>query len=148
MNRAGLAAITLQESREADAADIMLRDGDRLVVLPKPPQSVTVIGKLNYPSSHIFDPKLSRDDYIQRSGGFAQLADKSGIYAIRASGEVIGASSSAWFQSEQKIEVGDTIVVPLEADRIRPLKLWTSIAQIIYQLGLAAAAANAAGVFD
>jgi hypothetical protein len=47
----------------------------------------------------------------------------------------------------KQIEDGDTIIVPLDADQIRPLTRWTSIAQIIYQLGLAAAAAKAVGVF-
>jgi polysaccharide export outer membrane protein len=57
-------------------------------------------------------------------------------------------SDSKWFRrTGVQIESGDTIIVPLDADRIRPLALWTSISAILYQLGLAAAAATAIGVF-
>jgi hypothetical protein len=35
---------------------------------------------------------------------------------------------------------GDTIVVPLETDRIRPLTFWTQVTQIIYQGAIAVAA--------
>ena len=48
---------------------------------------------------------------------------------------------------ERPIQVGDTIVVPLDADRIRPLHLWTSVAQIVYQSALAIAAFNSIGAF-
>ena len=39
-----------------------------------------------------------------------------------------------------QIEAGDTVVVPLDADRIKPLTLWTSISQVFYQIALGAAA--------
>ena len=35
---------------------------------------------------------------------------------------------------------GDTIVVPLDADYVSKLSLWTSITTIIYNIGVAAAA--------
>ncbi len=38
------------------------------------------------------------------------------------------------------VRPGDTIVVPLEADRIRPLTIWTNVTQILYQGAIAVAA--------
>ena len=35
---------------------------------------------------------------------------------------------------------GDTIVVPLDAERMRPLPLWTAVTTIIYNLAVAVAA--------
>ena len=42
---------------------------------------------------------------------------------------------------------GDTIVVPVDVERMSPLLYWTSISQIMYQLGVAAASWHAVGLF-
>jgi len=143
----GRLVIDLQAIVYGTASDIVLQDQDRIFV-PDRPQEVSVLGEVNFPTSHIFVPDLSQDDYIERSGGFTYKADKGRTYVIRANGEVLGASTS-WFSIDKSpdIRVGDTIVVPLNADRIRPLNLWASIAQIIYQISLSIAAANSVGVF-
>jgi protein involved in polysaccharide export with SLBB domain len=121
--------------------DIELRDGDQLLV---PPQSqvVTVIGETQQNVSHLFQPGLSRDDYIALSGGVTRRADEKLIYVVRASGAVVGAGRSGIFRRSNNIEMrpGDTIVVPLEVDRLRPLTFWTSVTQILYQSAIAVAA--------
>jgi hypothetical protein len=38
------------------------------------------------------------------------------------------------------MQPGDTIVVPLDAERIRPLPLWTAVTTIVYNLAVAARA--------
>ena len=120
-----------------------LRDGDRLLV-PKQPQSVTVIGETQQDASHIYDGALSRDDYISLSGGLTRRADRGLIYVVRASGAVVAGKRSRWFgrggSKGTEIRPGDTIVVPLETDRVRPLTLWTSVTQILYQAAIAIAA--------
>ncbi len=123
---------------------VILKNGDKLFV-PAYTQEVTVIGEVQYTTSHLYDDSLSRDDYINMSGGLTYKADDDRIYIVRANGAVI-ADGDGWLQSAQ-IRPGDTVVVPLEADRVRPLTLMTSITQIIYQLGVAAASWNAVGVF-
>src|SRR6185437_5919226 len=55
--------------------DILLRDGDELIV-PKFEQEVTIIGEVQDPTSHLYNPNLSRDDYIRLSGGFTAQADE------------------------------------------------------------------------
>jgi protein involved in polysaccharide export with SLBB domain len=143
----GRLVIDLQAIAYGTAPDIVLQDQDRIFV-PDRPQEVSVLGEVNYPTSHVFVPDLSQGDYIERSGGFTYKADKRRMYVIRANGAVMDASYS-WFSagSSVDIQVGDTIVVPLNADRIRPLNLWSSIAQIVYQISLSIAAADAVGVF-
>ncbi len=128
--------------------DIVLRDGDRLLI-PKQTQEVTVLGEVQYVTSHIFEPGLTRDDYIRRSGGLTEKADRQRIYVVRASGAVLSGERSRWFQRPESTEIqpGDTIVAPLDADRMSSLALWTNVSQIVYQLALAAASANAVGVF-
>lgn len=123
------------------AADVVLKGGDQLLV-PDERQEVTVLGEVQYATSHVYEPGISRDEYINRSGGLSQRADKKRIYVVRANGEVVANSGGGWFQrdSGSGIRPGDAIVVPLDVDQ--PLLRWTAITQVIYQLALAAAAVN------
>lgn len=120
-----------------------LEDGDRLLV-PKQPQSVTVIGETQQNTSHLFSAGLSRDDYIQQSGGLTRRADRKLIYVVRASGAVDAGSRSKWFGRNRSgragMRPGDTIVVPMDTERVRPLTLWTNVTQILYQAAIALAA--------
>ena len=125
-----------------DHDDVVVKGGDRLLV-PGQLQEVTVLGEVQSTTSHLWDPQLSRDDYIRMSGGTTQNADRSRIYVVRANGSVVSGRSSAWFKgAESGIRPGDTVVVPLDAQRMRPLPMWTSITTIIYNLAIAVAAIN------
>jgi polysaccharide biosynthesis/export protein len=126
---------------ERSADGIAVRDGD-ILRIPRRPQEVTVIGEVQYATSHVFRKGFDRDDYIERSGGTTAKADKKRIYVVRANGEVLVGNSSRFFRrsGQTEIHAGDTIVVPLDTDRIRPLVLWTSATQIVYNLAIAAAA--------
>jgi protein involved in polysaccharide export with SLBB domain len=122
--------------------DVVVKDGDRLLV-PGQMQEVTVLGEVQSTTSHLWDPTLARSDYIRMSGGTTQNADKGRIYVVRASGSVVSGESSAWFRGDHgAIRPGDTIVVPLDAQRMRPLPLWTAVTTIIYNLAISVAAIN------
>ncbi|MEM6818431.1 MAG: SLBB domain-containing protein [Pseudomonadota bacterium] len=123
--------------------DITLRDGDRLLI-PQQTQEVTVIGEVQYATSHIYDGNLDRDDYLARSGGLTGKADAKRIYVVRANGQVVASSGATWLRRIGGTEIlpGDTIVVPLDADRLAPLTLWSSVTQIVYNLAVAVAAVN------
>jgi protein involved in polysaccharide export with SLBB domain len=122
-------------------ADIALRDGDQLVV-PDQRQEVTVLGEVQYATSHVYERGLTRAEYINKSGGTTQRADEKRIYVVRANGEVVTQSGSRWFgrDSTAGIRPGDTIVVPLNLSQ--PLARWSAITQIIYNLAIAAAAVS------
>ncbi len=123
--------------------DLLMRDGDVLRIPPRP-QEVTVIGEVQYTTSHVFDRGLARDDYIRKSGGLTAKADVPRIFVVRASGEVVSQRPSRFFARGGKatIEPGDTIVVPLDVDRVSSLTLWTSATQIIYNVAIAATAVS------
>ena len=122
-------------------ADVVLQDGDQLLI-PRRSQTVTIIGEVQFPTSHIFEPNVGRDDYIERSGGFAFNADKKRIYVVRANGSVVADSGSRFFRGRGRddIQPGDTIVVPLDADRMSRLTLWTNVSTILFNFAIAAAA--------
>jgi protein involved in polysaccharide export with SLBB domain len=123
--------------------DVTLKDGDELIIPPKP-QSVTIIGSVNYPTSHFYDPSLDPEDYIELSGGILRRGDKENIYIVRANGRVESLQRSRFFpKNSQPVFAGDTIVVPIDINQMKPLKYWGSVSQIIYQLALGAAAVQA-----
>ena len=121
--------------------DVLLKDGDKLIV-PKKTEEITVIGEVQSATSHILQRGLRRDDYIAKSGGITQKADKKRIYVVRANGSVLSNERRGWFRRGTVMEMqpGDTIVVPLDAERIRPLPLWTAVTTIIYNLAVSVAA--------
>ena len=129
------------------AQDLRLKDGDKLYV-PAKMQEVTIIGEVQKSTSHLYSSSLDRDDYISMSGGMTYKADDDRIYIVRANGAVVSENNSGWFGGGNEVRAGDTIVVPLDADRMSTLTLWTNITQIVYQLGVAAAAWNSIGVFN
>ncbi len=126
---------------KTDAATVELRDGDRLLV-PTKPQVVSVLGETQQNTSHLYRPNLSRDEYINLSGGLTRRADRKLIYVVRANGAVVAANRSKWFGRRGNVDIrpGDTIVVPLDIDRMRPLTFWGNVTQILYQGAIAVAA--------
>jgi polysaccharide biosynthesis/export protein len=128
-------------SPPGSAQDVILRDGDELIV-PKFQQQVTVIGEVQSATSHLYSPGLSRDDYISMSGGMTRRADGHKIYVVRANGSVVAKKGNRWFQtgSGDAIKPGDTIVVPLDLERLPPLPFWQAVTGILYNLAIAAAA--------
>jgi protein involved in polysaccharide export with SLBB domain len=136
-----LGPLGTSETGRSLASNLELRDGDRLLV-PKQAQEITVIGEAQQNTSHLYQPGLSRDEYIEKSGGLTRRADKKLIYIVRASGAVVANKRSRWFGRGKSMEIyaGDTIVVPLETDKIRPITFWTNVTQILYQAAIAVAA--------
>lgn len=117
--------------------DVVLKDGDKLVV-PKKTQDVTILGEVQSPTSHVYAPGLTRDDYIEKSGGTTQHADRRRIYVVRANGDVLSGSRSGWFRRSRNLEIhpGDTIVVPLDTQKVPTLPLVQAITTIIYNLAI------------
>ena len=88
----------MMHNRAGSPADVILRDGDELIV-PRFQQQVTVIGEVQSATSHLYSPDLSRDDYIALSGGTTRRADRSKIYVVHANGSVVAAEGHRWFES-------------------------------------------------
>jgi polysaccharide biosynthesis/export protein len=123
--------------------DVIVRDGDELIV-PKFQQEVTVIGEVQTVTSHLYRPGLSRDAYIQMSGGETVRADRGRVYVVRADGSVVTGAGSGWFRKSGSvnIEPGDTIVVPLNAEHMPALPLWQAVTQILYNVAIAVLAVH------
>jgi len=57
---------------------------------------------------------------------------------VRANGDVMSGARSGWFRRSQDTEVrpGDTIVVPLDTQKVPKLPLVQAITTIIYNLAI------------
>jgi protein involved in polysaccharide export with SLBB domain len=123
--------------------NVILRDGDQLIV-PRTQQQVTVLGEVQNATSLLYNPHLSRDDYISLSGGTTRRADHGRIYVVRANGSVLASEGSRWFDhgGGVRIQPGDTIVVPLDAERMPSLPFWQAVTQILYNVAIAVLAIN------
>ena len=123
-----------------DYQAIRLQDGDTLTV-PIIPQSVSVFGEVQFPTSHLHAQGLTVDDYLKRSGGSTRNADENRVYVIKADGSVMLPEESRWFGGRsQQLAPGDTIIMPIDVDRLNQMELWSNISQIVYQMALGAAA--------
>ena len=125
--------------------DLPLEDGDRFIV-PRVPSTVSVDGAVYNQNSFVYDPGRRLGGYIRLAGGANRDADSGRAYVIRASGSVLSKQYSSALRNNGfdslHLYPGDTIVVPLNLNKGKSLRLIVDIAQIVGQFGIAIAAAN------
>jgi protein involved in polysaccharide export with SLBB domain len=129
----------------AELPDLPLEDGDQFIV-PRIPSTVAVDGAVYNQNSFVFDANKHLGGYIRLAGGANRDADKNRAYVIRASGSVISKqyTSSLLGNGFDSLGLypGDTIVIPLNFNKGKTLRLIVDLAQIVGQFGIAIAAAN------
>ena len=84
--------------------------------------AVSVFGEVQFPTSHLHQPGLTVDDYLERSGGPTRQADESRVYVVKADGSVMLPERSRWFGGRsQQLNPGDTVIMPIDVDRLNQL---------------------------
>jgi protein involved in polysaccharide export with SLBB domain len=134
----GRLVIDLHKIMEGNIVDdIPLKHSDTLY-LPSISSSVSVIGEVFVPTTHILEKSTSLNEYIERSGGFTVRADSTKVYVVKANGSVKVPNNRFWSDDvDILIEPGDTIVVPRDVTNYERLGLWQTVTQIIYQSAVA-----------
>lgn len=129
----------LKETRRGmvSDADLTLMDGDTLHI-PTFSEEVTVVGEVNHPTTLAYGNGMEMMDYIRQSGGLTRKTDDDLVYVVRADGSA--ALKKAWWRRD-KIRPGDTIVVPLDVEKIRTLKAWVEASSVFANLVTPTAAA-------
>jgi protein involved in polysaccharide export with SLBB domain len=137
--------LTVDSTSVDQIPDLPLEDGDRFIV-PRFPLTVSVDGAVYNQNTFVFDPRLRVGDYIRLAGGANRDADTGRAYVIRAGGSVISRQYSSSLRGNRfdsvHVNQGDTIVIPLNLDQGKTMRLIVDIAQIVGQFGIAIAAAN------
>lgn len=134
----GRLVIDLPAVLSGEGLNVTVEDGDFLHI-PAHNGTVTVVGEVQYPSSHLYEEGLSYKDFLARAGGARKRADRKRIYIIRANGQVVLPKNS-WFGAH--VREGDTVVVPIDAEYTDRLSVFSAVTQILYQLGIAYDAIN------
>jgi polysaccharide export outer membrane protein len=122
------------DALEGTSDDLVLEDGDKLVV-PQPPSSVAILGSVRNPTAVVARVGQTVGDYVAMAGGYLPNADRKAVYVVRADG------SSVSPDHVKHIEAGDAILVPPQVEaKYRPLPLWRDIATIVGQFAVGIAA--------
>jgi len=113
-------------------ADVAVQDGDVLFV-PKKAGYVAVNGQVFNPTAIGFQPGRSARWYLSQAGGLTPMADKKGVFVIRADGSVIAAknNSSGWWVGDPlsaSLRPGDTVVIPEKPPKIGG-RNWATVMQ-------------------
>jgi protein involved in polysaccharide export with SLBB domain len=134
--------VSLDVKRWANtSADVQVRAGDTIYI-PKRPGMIVVDGSVYNPTGITYKPGKDASWYLKQSGGPTAMADRKGIYVIRADGSILGGSGSMFGGGAERAELrpGDMVVVP---ERIysfsTKFKSTLSVAQIASSIGTAIA---------
>ncbi|UXZ05703.1 polysaccharide biosynthesis/export family protein [Moraxella nasicaprae] len=110
--------------------DIILQQGD-IIHIPEQTSVITVNGQVRAQGAFSFDETLTVADYIAKSGGFDDNADKENILVMHQNGETIVVNEA------YRIQQGDEIMV-LPKIKTRRVEITRGLSQIIYQIAVAA----------
>lgn len=104
-----IVAVDFTKALNNSKFDIPLENGDEIII-PSAPNRVYVFGRVANPGFVEFDKGQSIDYYIQKTGGFTEVADEDRTAVIRK-------NTSAWAgELETEVYDGDYIYVPGEVD--------------------------------
>jgi polysaccharide biosynthesis/export protein len=132
------------QNREQDLPDLVLEDGDQLV-LPNRPATVSVLGAVYNETDLLYVPEKRVEDYLREVGGPTRDADDGRIYVIRADGSIRGRQGGSWLGSGirgERLMPGDAIVVPENLSKTTFLKGLKDFGTVFYQFALGAAAVS------
>ena len=119
--------------------DLLLQHDDHLYV-PKLNEFVMVMGQVHNPMAFKYRSDWDSKNYINQAGGETRFADGKATYVVRADGSVT--------HKKNQLQPGDVIVVPQTVDRFDAMEFAMGLSQVLYQVGLAAAAAHSVGLFQ
>jgi protein involved in polysaccharide export with SLBB domain len=123
------------------SGDLIMEDGDRLYVPPKP-TTINILGEVYNPTALVYNVERSRvKDYLAKVGGPTENAEKDQMYIIRVDGTVVSKKSTSWFSFGKrfkniKLLPGDTLLVPQKVARPSYLRDVKDITQILYQIAV------------
>ncbi|QFT53783.1 polysaccharide biosynthesis/export family protein [Microbulbifer sp. THAF38] len=121
------------------AGDMLLEDGDRLVV-PLRNSTVSVVGEVIFPTSLVFNERHTLEDYIEMAGGFSNSANQDELVILHLDGTISRVKESK-FDNRLKdtLRPGDEIMVMPEV-RSSELQVTKDVTEILYRIAVGTAA--------
>lgn len=121
-------------SENGVVANVRLEDGD-VIVIPYRSDVITISGEVNIPQALVYASNATISDYVNRSGGFTERAERNRIIIRKPNGQVLTARQTT-------LQPGDEILVYPRVDT-KSLQFTKDIVTIIFQV---AAASKAVGI--
>ncbi|MBW8271475.1 SLBB domain-containing protein, partial [Caldovatus aquaticus] len=119
--------------------DVLLEPGD-LIVMPKRPNEVTVVGAVLNPGSLQFVSGWRAADYLRAAGGAQRFADTARAFVVLPNGQSVPAGLSAWQQGGPPIPPGSLVVVPQDPSPYETWGLVRDLTQVLTQVSISSAA--------
>ncbi len=133
----GRMVIDLSPDDQALPGNLPVENSDRIVIPPRV-NTIGVFGAVYRPASFLLgDKPLRARDYVEQAGGTIRGADRGNIFVVRANGSVVTKRRGAL---NARVLPGDTVFVPVRTQSSSVLAKIRDISQIIFQLGISAAA--------
>jgi protein involved in polysaccharide export with SLBB domain len=111
--------------------DVLLEPGD-LIVIPKRPNEVTVVGAVLNPGSLQFATGWRAAQYVRAAGGEQRFADASRAFVVLPNGQSVPAGLGSWQAGGPPIPPGSLVVVPQDPS---PYETWGFIRDLTSVLG-------------
>jgi len=124
--------------------DVLLEPGD-LLVIPKRPNEVTVVGSVLNPGSLQFSSGWRASQYVRAAGGEQRFADISRAFIVLPNGQSVPAGLGSWQAGGPPIPPGSLVVVPQDPS---PYETWGFIRDITAVLGQISVSAAALAVIS
>jgi protein involved in polysaccharide export with SLBB domain len=119
--------------------DVLLEPGD-LIVIPKRPTEVTVVGAVLNPGSLQFQSGWRAADYVRAAGGTQRFADPSRAFVVLPNGQSAPAGTSGWQAGGPPVPPGSLVVVPQDPSPFETRGLIRDLTAILSQVTVSSAA--------
>jgi protein involved in polysaccharide export with SLBB domain len=119
--------------------DVLMEPGD-LVMMPKRPNEVTVVGAVQNPGSLQFTTGWRASSYVTAAGGAQRFADPSRAFLVLPNGASAPAGLGAWQQGGPPVPPGSLVIVPNDPSPFESWGFLRDMTQVAGQLAISAAA--------
>jgi len=119
----------------------ILSPGDKIHV-PYYKKIVYVFGEVLNPGTQVFVSDMRVEDYIKKSGGFNDYADKSSVIIVHPNGESEKVALKLFTNNKSNLYAGSVIYVPRDLKQIDGIELGSVMAPIISSLAISLASLN------
>ncbi len=125
----------VQIAKAGQLGSMLLENGD-VIRIPRKDDLVLVSGEVLFPNAVAYDANLNLQTYINRAGGFTQMADNARVVVARRDGSYEQVDTDSLF-GRTDIKAGDQILVLPKVDE-KKRQFWKDMTQIIYQVAISA----------
>ncbi|MFL1463093.1 SLBB domain-containing protein [Roseococcus sp. DSY-14] len=119
--------------------DVLLEPGD-LVMMPKRPNEVTVVGSVQNPGSMQFATGWRARDYVGAAGGMQRFADPQRAFIVLPNGQSAAAGLGSWQQGGPPVPPGSLVIVPNDPSPFERWGFLRDMTQLASQVAISAAA--------